>query len=114
MSDASILEKVYQVIRERIDHPPAKSYVVSLVNGGADRIGAKIREEAAELAEAGQEADQAHLVHEAADLLFHALVLLAFRNSEPAAVFRELERRFGTSGITEKESRAAKDDHAQR
>ena len=48
---------------------------------------------------------EAHLVHEAADLVFHLLVMLGYRDIEWPAVETELARRFGVSGIEEKASR---------
>ncbi len=75
---------------------------------GAAKIGAKIVEEAAEVVEAGDEdgaAGREHLVHEVADLVFHAAVLLGYRDVSWSAVEDELARRFGISGIAEKEGR---------
>ena len=97
------------IIEQRKQHPPAeRSYVVSLLQGGVSRIGAKIVEEAAEVVEAGDEpgdAGRIHLVKEVADLVFHTAVLLAHRDLHWEDVEAELARRFGISGITEKESR---------
>ncbi len=75
---------------------------------GRGAIGAKIVEEAAEVVEAGGEpgdAGREHLIREAADLVFHTMVLLGFRDVAWGDVEAELARRFGISGITEKESR---------
>mgnify|MGYP000497042303 CR=1 FL=1 len=76
--------------------------------GGVPKIGAKITEEAAEVVEAAGEPGsegQAHLVREAADLLYHLMVLLAHREVRLDEVESELARRFGISGIDEKASR---------
>lgn len=113
MSEArSIVESVLRVIEDRRDHPPAeRSYVVSLLNGGVPKIGAKITEEAAEVVEAAKESGaegHSHLVHEIADLLFHTLVLMGHGRVEWAEIETELGRRFGVGGITEKESRPPK------
>lgn len=78
------------------------------MRGGVARIGAKIVEEAAEVVEAGDEpgdAGRTHLVKEVADLVFHAMVLLGYRDTAWDEVEAELARRFGISGIAEKESR---------
>jgi phosphoribosyl-ATP pyrophosphohydrolase len=107
MSDAAILDRVYEVIRERQQQRPADSYVVSLLDGGLDAIAAKLREEAAELIEAAPEGDLDHAAHEAADLLFHTLVLMASIDLPPAAVYAKLEQRFGTGGLAEKAAREA-------
>ena len=71
-------------------------------------FGAKIVEEAIEVVEAGDEPGEAggeHLVKEVADLVFHTAVLLGYRELSWGAVEAELARRFGISGITEKEAR---------
>jgi phosphoribosyl-ATP pyrophosphohydrolase len=109
MSDRSILNALMEVIAERKANPPAeRSYVADLLRGGVDKIGAKIVEEAAEVVEAGGEPGEAgreHLVREVADLVFHTAVLLGYRDVSWTAVENELARRFGISGIAEKEAR---------
>lgn len=106
---ASILDQLMAVIAERKALPAgSKSYVKSLVEGGPAKIGAKITEEAAEVVAAAEEPGaegRAHLVHEVADLLFHALVMLGLRDIPWAEVEAELGRRFGISGIDEKAAR---------
>jgi phosphoribosyl-ATP pyrophosphohydrolase len=85
-----------------------KSYVASLMSGGVAKIGAKIVEEAAEVVEAGDEpgdVGREHLVKEVADLVFHAMVLLGYRDVQWKEVEAELARRSGTSGLAEKASR---------
>lgn len=103
-----VVARVAEVIRERRAARPPRSYVVSLLDAGWPKILGKIREESGELAEALPAGDAAHTAHEAADLLFHVLVGLEAAGIPTAAVFDELRRRFGTSGITEKESRPPK------
>lgn len=105
MSNAAILDALYDVIEDRKVNPPEKSYVVSLLNAGSAKIGAKVTEEAAELVEAAAAEDDEHTVREAADLLFHTLVLLGHKGIAPRRVYQELARRFGISGIVEKENR---------
>ncbi len=109
MAESSILNQLMAVIAERKNNPPAeRSYVVSLLQGGVPKIGAKITEEAAEVVEAADEpGDQGrtHLVKEVADLLFHSMVMLGYRDIPFTEVESELGRRFGISGIAEKESR---------
>jgi phosphoribosyl-ATP pyrophosphohydrolase len=109
MTDRSIVHELMKVIAERKTNPPARrSYVVDLMQGGAAKIGAKIVEEAIEVVEAGDEpgaAGREHLIKEVADLVFHTAVLLGYREISWSAVEAELARRFGISGIDEKESR---------
>jgi phosphoribosyl-ATP pyrophosphohydrolase len=111
MEKASIVGALMGVIAERRDRPPGRrSYVVSLLEGGVPAIGAKITEEAAEVVEAAAEPGdegRAHLVREAADLVFHTLVLLGHRRVEWGEVEAELARRFGLGGFEEKEARGA-------
>jgi phosphoribosyl-ATP pyrophosphohydrolase len=109
MADHSIMSALMDAIAERKARPQTgKSYVASLMHGGVAKIGAKIVEEAAEVVEAGVEpgeAGQQHLVKEVADLVFHTMVLLGFRDLKWHEVEDELGRRFGISGIDEKASR---------
>jgi phosphoribosyl-ATP pyrophosphohydrolase len=97
------------VIEDRKRNPPPRSYTSKLYEGGVAKIGGKITEEAAEVVEAAaEEGDDSrqHLVHEAADLIYHLLVMLAYRDVQLSEVQDELARRFGVSGIDEKESRS--------
>jgi phosphoribosyl-ATP pyrophosphohydrolase len=105
---AEILNRLSETIRSRKRERPERSYVVKLLDGGPGAIGAKIAEEAREVVEAASEEGIDHLVYEAGDLLFHLWVLLGYRDVAPERVFAELERRFGVSGIAEKESRASR------
>lgn len=102
-----VLDALGRVIADRRGSDPASSYVASLLADGAETIGAKLREEAAELANALGEGDEGAIVHEAADLLFHALVALGSRGLDLQPVLAELSGRFGTSGHTEKAARKA-------
>jgi len=106
MSHADILDRLYRVIQERRRERPAESYVVALLDGGCDRISAKVREEANELIEAAESRDREHAAREAADLLFHTWVLLASIDVDPVSVFQVLEERFGTGGLAEKAARS--------
>ena len=104
-SDASVLERLHAVIEERRSASPETSYVAKLLAAGAEAIAEKVREESEELIEAAASRDPEHTAQEAADLVFHAFVLLAEAGVEPSAVYAELEARFGTSGLVEKASR---------
>lgn len=100
-----ILDAVYRVILERKANPTEKSYVASLFAKGLDKILAKIGEEATETAVAGKGGNPDEVVYETADLFFHALVLLGYYDIPPERIYDELRRRFGMSGIEEKDSR---------
>ena len=108
-SSADILERLMVIIEDRRDNPPERSYTTSLFQGGVDKIGRKITEEAAEVVEAAGEVeagDHQHLVYESADLIYHLFVMLGYHKIPLAEVADELGRRFGTSGLDEKESRS--------
>ncbi len=100
-----VLERLARVIEERKGASPDSSYVASLHAKGLDAVLKKIGEEATELVIAGKGGDAEQVVHETADLWFHTLVLLAAQGLGPEAVLRELERRFGLSGLEEKARR---------
>lgn len=109
----SILNALMDVIADRKQNPPAeRSYVVSLLQAGVPKISAKITEEAAEVIEAAAEPGlpgKDHLIKEVADLVFHSMVMLGYHDLKWSQVEAELGRRFGLSGIVEKESRPPKD-----
>lgn len=105
MVSSDVLDRVYAVIRERKRERPAGSYVVQLLDGGIGAIGAKVREESAELLEAAARPDAVHIANEAADLLFHVWVLLGAVDVTPAQVYEVLEQRFGVGGLAEKAAR---------
>lgn len=110
-NECDILQAVYQVILDRKANPTDSSYTASLMRGGIDNILKKIGEEATEVVIAAKGGVQDEVVYESADLVFHLLVLLGHQNIPPEAVYNELRRRFGTSGIAEKSSRSLKHDH---
>lgn len=100
------LTRLEQVIRERRNASPDESYVAKLSSRGLPEIARKVGEEAVEAAVAAIAYEKQELVGEAADLLFHLLILLAARGIPLAEVLAELERREGTSGLEEKASRS--------
>ena len=107
----NILQEVYQVILDRKANPTDNSYTSSLMRGGIDRILKKIGEESTEVVIAAKGGVHDEIVYETADLVFHLLVLLGHQDIRPEAVYNELRRRFGTSGIAEKASRSIPSDH---
>ena len=111
---ANVLEARKKSVKDGVS--AEKSYVASLFLKGDDAILKKIGEEAAETIMAAKDARSAMLnknqsekpqalINEVADLWFHSMVLLAQFNLRPEDVLRELKRREGVSGITEKASR---------
>ncbi|MCW5592025.1 MAG: phosphoribosyl-ATP diphosphatase [Burkholderiales bacterium] len=104
-AERTILERLEAAIAERRGADPSASYVARLNAKGLDAILKKIGEEATETVIAAKAGDRAGLVHEAADLWFHCLVLLGREGIPVAEVLAELERREGRSGIEEKASR---------
>jgi phosphoribosyl-ATP pyrophosphohydrolase/phosphoribosyl-AMP cyclohydrolase len=102
---ATALGRLDAVLEARRAATAEKSYTKSLYEGGPAKIGAKLREEAGELAEAVANESDERVVSEAADVLFHAMVALRSRGLGIDAVMAELERRAGTSGHVEKAQR---------
>jgi phosphoribosyl-ATP pyrophosphohydrolase len=105
MQNDDIIQALYKVILERKANPSENSYTASLMARGIDKILKKVGEEASELIIAGKGGERQEIVHEAADLIFHTLVLLGFHDIEPEEIYAELRRRFGVSGIAEKNAR---------
>jgi phosphoribosyl-ATP pyrophosphohydrolase/phosphoribosyl-AMP cyclohydrolase len=100
-----ILHRLAQVIEARRAATSENSYTRSLLDAGMPKILAKIAEEHGELAAELPAGEDAKVVHETADLLFHVMVGLAARRIPLDAVLAELTRRFGTSGHVEKAQR---------
>ena len=100
-----ILHRLAQVIEARRAATAERSYTKSLLDAGMPKILAKIAEEHGELAAELPAGEDAKVVHETADLLFHVMVGLAARRIPLDAVLAELTRRFGTSGHVEKAQR---------
>ena len=100
------LTRLEQVIAERKEASPDTSYVASLNAKGIEKIAQKLGEEATETVIAALSGGREEVVGEAADLIFHLLVLLQARRVTLDEVMAELDRREGTSGIEEKASRS--------
>ena len=92
-SFATAVSALARTIAARKTNPIEGSYTAKLFAGGVDRIGKKIGEEATEVVIAAKNADRGELVWETADLLYHALVLLAERGVSLDEVGAELSRR---------------------
>lgn len=103
MSDT--LARLEATIAARRTADPATSYVAGLHAGRLPKMAQKLGEEAVETVIAALSGDAAALTAEAADLLFHLLVLLGAANVPLAAVLAELDGREGVSGLAEKAAR---------
>ena len=115
MMSQHILDQLYDILQQRKNAEGDKSYVASLYEKGSPKIAEKILEEAQEFI------DEAFHIHnqrdnmdvqknirsEAADLLFHIMVMLSHHDIPPSDIFDILEKRFGISGHDEKASRTS-------
>ena len=99
------LARLEKVIRERRECDPETSYVALLRREGRPKMARKLGEEAVEAVVAALSGSDEELVGEAADVMFHLMVLLADRGIALDDVLGELDRREGVSGIEEKASR---------
>lgn len=87
------LTELYQIICDRRDHPSDASYTARLMAQGEDEILKKIGEEAMEVILAAKGQGSQRLVEEVADITYHLLVLLAYKNLSPEDVRAELSKR---------------------
>jgi phosphoribosyl-ATP pyrophosphohydrolase/phosphoribosyl-AMP cyclohydrolase len=100
-----IVDTLYHTILERkSSKDEKKSWTKKLLND-KELLLSKIKEEAEEVCVAIDKESDKQVIYESADLLYHTLVGLGYRDISPDRVKQELERRFGVSGITEKENR---------
>ena len=107
MSDFS-LSDLERIVAERASASPEQSWTAKLVAAGQSRAAKKLGEEAVETVIAAISNDRKNLTDEAADLLYHLLVVLKIADIPLDEVFAELQRRTGQSGLQEKESRPHK------
>ncbi|MCB2106943.1 MAG: phosphoribosyl-ATP diphosphatase [Rhodobacteraceae bacterium] len=103
-----ILSELYDVIESRKSADPETSYTARLFAKGLHKVAQKVGEEGVETALAAVAQTDKDVVNESADLLYCLLVLWAAKGVTPDRVWAELDRRFGTSGVAEKESRQKK------
>jgi len=108
VANYGVFDQLYHVIQERKKADPKSSYVASLLDKGENSYLKKVVEEAGEFCFAVKDNDTEEIIYEAADLAFHTLVALGDKNINPDRVKQELARRFGLSGIKEKNSRSDK------
>lgn len=87
------LELLERIIKERIENPSATSYTSKLIKEGINKIAQKVGEEAVELVIEAKDENQERLINEAADLMYHYLLLLTAKNASLADVIKVLEQR---------------------
>jgi phosphoribosyl-ATP pyrophosphohydrolase len=104
----TVLPRLAAIIASRRQEQAGKSYTKELLDGGAERCARKLGEEAVETVIAALGSDTGALKREAADLLYHLLVLLEVKRVPLGDVLAELEGRIGTSGLAEKAARQGK------
>ena len=108
MSDA-ILKQLAEELEQRKQASADESYVASLHHKGLNKILEKVGEESVETILAARDAEQSgdnsKVVYETADLWFHSLVMLSHLDIDVDEILKELERRFGLSGLEEKANR---------
>ena len=100
-----IIDELYHTILSRKQADPESSWTAKLFAKGENTILKKIVEEAGEFSFAIKDDNENEIVYEAADLTYHVLVALGYKNISPDRIKQELARRFGMSGIAEKNSR---------
>jgi len=99
------LEQLIQKIKKQRNKDPKISHTASLMKKGKNFCIKKFMEEAKELADSAKYSNKKNIIHEAADSLYHFLVLLEFKKISMISVMKELKRRQKISGIQEKKNR---------
>lgn len=100
-----ILDRLYEILQERKSADPDISYVAKLYNDGTGKCAQKFGEEAVETVieamkiESGDKLARAAFAEEAADAVFHLMVLCTKLEIEPDLIWAVLEKRFGQTGI---------------
>lgn len=105
-TNSQVLGELARTIKARRNADAASSYTASLLHKGVEACAKKFGEEAVELALASVSGNSAHITAEAADVLYHLIVLLQASNVPLDEVLAELARRQGTSGHAEKAARS--------
>ena len=105
MTDNTALDRLAATIEARRGGDPDESWTAKLLAMGPDKCAEKFGEEAVEAVIEAVKGDRDRLTSEAADVLYHLLVMLASRDVTLGDVLDELGRREGTSGVAEKAAR---------
>ena len=93
ISDIAFFSDLEEIIHSRIENPDVESYTARLIQAGTKRIAQKVGEEGVELALAAAAGDKEEVVDEAADLMYHLIVLLADQELNLGAVANRLRTR---------------------
>lgn len=93
ISDIAFLSNLEEIIHDRIENPNTESYTAQLFQSGTKRIAQKVGEEGVELALAAVAGDREEIIDEAADLVYHLIVLLADQELNLGAVASRLQTR---------------------
>ncbi|WP_316013796.1 phosphoribosyl-ATP diphosphatase [Roseobacter sp. HKCCA0434] len=101
----SVLDRLAATIAARAGADPASSHTAAMLAKGPEKCAEKFGEEAIEAIIEAAKGDGEKLTYEAADVLYHLMVMLTARGIAWDDVLAELERREGTSGIAEKAAR---------
>ncbi len=101
-----ILNSLDAILEQRKQANPDESYTAKLFSDGLDSILKKVGEEATETVIASKSGEKSDIIHEVADLWFHTLVLLKHHGLDSSDILKELEGRFGLSGLEEKANRS--------
>ena len=97
ISDIAFFSELEDIIHNRIDNPTEESYTAGLIQSGSKRIAQKLGEEGVELALAAATGDKAEVIDEAADLMYHLIVLLADQELNLGAISNRLRTRHSGS-----------------
>jgi phosphoribosyl-ATP pyrophosphohydrolase len=100
-----VLDRLWDVVQARRDADPALSHSARMLSRGTAKVAQKFGEEAVECLIEAVAGNNAALVAESADVLYHLLLLWVSASVHPSEVWAELERREGISGIAEKAAR---------
>ena len=105
-STASVLDRLFETVVARRDADPNVSHSARLLSRGTHKVAQKFGEEAVECLIEAVAGNGDKLIGESADVLYHLIVLWVDAGLRPDAVWNELRRREGVSGIAEKASRS--------
>ena len=101
------LNMLEKIVEERAEVKDGSSYTASLIACGVEKCAQKMGEEAVEAAIAASVKNTSELTKEAADLLYHLMVVLKVSNIPLKEVMSELDKRTNQTGLEEKEARSA-------